>query len=55
MLEKYRDGILSHCDCTTHNGKIEGVNNKKKAIKRKAYRFHELGYFTLRIYQAFYH
>ena len=54
MLEKYRYGILNHCDYPIHNGKLEGVNNKIKVIKRKAYGFHDLRYFTLKIYQAFY-
>ena len=36
-----------------HTGKLEGVNNKIKVIKRKAYGFHDLRYFTLKIYQAF--
>ncbi|MBT8350454.1 MAG: transposase [Deltaproteobacteria bacterium] len=53
-LERYRYGILNHCDYAIHNGKIEGVNNKIKVIKRKAYGFHDLRYFTLKIYQAFY-
>jgi len=30
------------------------VNKKIKVIKRKAYGFHDLRYFTLEIYQAFY-
>ena len=54
MLERHRYGILSHCDYPIHNGKLEGVNNKIKVIKRKAYGFHDLRYFTLKIYQAFY-
>ena len=54
MLERYRYGILNHCDYPIHTGKIEGVNNKIKVIKRKAYGFHDLRYFTLKIYQAFY-
>lgn len=53
-LERYRYGILSHCDYPIHTGKLEGVNNKIKVIKRKAYGFHDLRYFTLKIYQAFY-
>ena len=32
----------------------KGVNNKIKVMKRKAYGFHDLQYFTLKIYQAFY-
>ena len=54
MLERYRYGILNHCDYPIHSGKLEGVNNKIKVIKRKAYGFHDLRYFTLKIYQAFY-
>jgi transposase len=53
MLERYRDGIINHCDYPIHTGKLEGVNNKIKVIKRKAYGFHDLRYFTLKIYQAF--
>jgi len=54
MLERYRYGILNHCDYPIHTGKLEGMNNKIKVIKRKAYGFHDLRYFTLKIYQAFY-
>jgi len=54
MLQRYRYGILNHCDYPIHTGKLEGVNNKIKVIKRKAYGFHDLRYFTLKIYQAFY-
>jgi transposase len=35
-------------------GKIEEVKNKIRVIKRKAYGFHDLRYFTLKIYQDFY-
>ena len=54
MLERHRYGILNHCDYPIHTGKIEGVNNKIKVIKRKAYGYHDLRYFTLKVYQAFY-
>lgn len=53
MLQRHRYGIINHCDYPIHNGKLEGVNNKIKVIKRKAYGFHDLRYFTLKIYQAF--
>jgi len=46
-------GILNHCDYPIHTGKLEGVNNKIKVIKRKAYGFHDLRYFSLKIIQAF--
>ena len=54
MIDRHRYGIVNHCDYPIHTGKIEGVNNKIKVIKRKAYGFHDLRYFTLKIYQAFY-
>ena len=54
MLERHRYGILNHCDYPIHTGKLEGVNNKIKVIKRKAYGFHDLRYFELKIYQAFF-
>ena len=53
-LDRYRYGILNHCQYPIHTGKLEGVNNKIKVIKRKSYGFHDLRYFTLKIYQAFY-
>ena len=53
MLQRYRYGIINHCDYSIHTGKLEGVNNKIKVIKRKAYGFHDVRYFTLKIYQAF--
>ena len=53
MLERHRYGVLNHCDYPIHTSKLEGGNNKIKAIKRKAYGYHDQRYFTLKIYQAF--
>ena len=53
MLERCHYGIVNHCDYPVHTGKLEGVNNKIKVIKRKAYGFQDLRYFTLKFYQAF--
>jgi transposase len=53
MIERYRYGILNHCDHPVHTSKLEGVNNKIKVIKRKAYGYHDLRYFSLKIIQAF--
>ena len=52
-LRRYQYGILNHCEYPIHTGKLEGVNNKIKVIKRKAYGFHDLRYFSLKIIQAF--
>lgn len=52
-LEHYGYGILNHCDYPIHTSKLERINNKIKVIKRRAYGFHGLGYFALKIQQAF--
>jgi transposase len=52
-IERHRYGILNHCDYSIHTGKLEGVNNKIKVIKRKAYGYHDTRYFSLKIIQAF--
>jgi len=53
MLCRYRYGIFNLCDYPIHTGTLEGVNNKIKVIKRKAYGYHDLRYFSLKIIQAF--
>ena len=45
----YRYGILNHCDYPIR----ERVNSKIKLIKSKAYGYHDLRYFALKIIQAF--
>lgn len=53
MLERRAYGILNHCEYPIHTSKLEGVNNKIKVIKRKAYGFHDDRYFSLKVIQAF--
>ena len=53
MLERHAEGICNHCLFPIHTSKLEGVNNKIKVIKRKAYGFHDLRYFQLKVLQAF--
>ena len=52
-LERYSYGILNHCDYPIHTSRLEGVNNKIKVIKRKAYGFHDNRFFALKVIQAF--
>jgi transposase len=52
-LRRFEYGILNHCDFQIGTSKLEGVNNKIKVIKRKAYGFHDPVYFGLKIKQAF--
>jgi transposase len=53
MLDRHRYGILNHCDYPLHTSLLEGVNNKIKLIKRKAYGYQDIRYFSLKIFQAF--
>lgn len=52
-LMRYAYGILNHALFPIHTGKLEGMNNKIKVIKRRSYGFHDTEYFSLKIKQAF--
>lgn len=52
-IRRYDYGILNHCEYPIHTSMLEGVNNKIKVIKRKAYGFLDNRYFSLKIIQAF--
>jgi transposase len=52
-LERHRQGILNHCDYAIHTGRLEGINNKIKVIKRRAYGYRDERYFVLKVKQAF--
>ncbi len=52
-LDRYRYGLINHCDYSIDTGKLEGMNNKIKVVKRIAYGFHDDDYFILKIKQAY--
>jgi len=52
-LRRFEYGILNHCHFPIGTSRLEGINNKIKVIKRKAYGFHDPIYFGLKIKQAF--
>ena len=52
-LRSFEYGILNHCTYPIGTSPLEGVNNKIKVIKRKAYGFHDPHYFALKVKQAF--
>jgi transposase len=52
-LERYAYGIINHCRFPLHTSRLEGINNKIKVIKRRAYGFHDTEYFCLIIKNAF--
>lgn len=52
-LKRFAYGIINHCRFPIHTSRLEGINNKIKVIKRKAYGFHDVEYFSLIIKNAF--
>lgn len=52
-LRSYEYGILNHCEHGIGTSPLEGVNNKIKLIKRRAYGYHDSAYFALKVKQAF--
>jgi transposase len=52
-LLRHAQGILNHCHYPLHTGRLEGVNNKIKVMKRIAYGYRDQIYFMLKIKDAF--
>lgn len=48
-IEQHMDGLLAYYDYKISSGKVEGINNKIKTIKRQAFGFRDSDYFKLRI------
>jgi len=53
MLMRFAYGIINHCRYPIHTSRLEGINNKIKVIKRKAFGFHDEEYFFLIIKDTF--
>ena len=52
MLLRYAYGIINHCRYPISTGRLEGINNKIKVLKRRAYGYNDFEYFKLKIIQA---
>ncbi len=52
-LRRHERGIVAHAHYPIPTSRLEGVNNRIKVIKRKAYGFHDPDYFALKVKQAF--
>lgn len=52
-LRRHEKGIVNHSLYPIHTGRLEGINNKIKVIKRQAYGFRDDAYFILKIKGAF--
>ena len=50
MLSRHMQGILNYFDFPITTAKVEGINNKIKVLKRKAYGYRDILYFELKIY-----
>ena len=46
---KHHDGILAWYDFPITNGKLEGINNKIKTMKRQAYGYRDMPFFKLKL------
>lgn len=55
LLENHFEGIISHASYRISSGKIEGINNKIKTVRRQAFGYHDDGYFFLKIIDSSYH
>jgi len=53
MLLNHRQGIINHCQHPINTGKLEGMNNALKVLKRKHYGFHDIEYFILKAKSRF--
>ncbi len=49
-LLRHGMGLLNYFKHKITNGKTEGINNKRKTMKRQAYGFRDMDYFKLRLY-----
>jgi transposase len=52
-LRRHEQGIVNHAVYPIGTGRLEGINNKIKVIKRQAYGFRDDAYFILKIKGAF--
>lgn len=52
LLDNHFEGIIAHATYDISAGKIEGINNKIKTIRRKGYGYADDDYFFLKLFDA---
>lgn len=52
LLENHFEDIIAHATFGVSSGKVEGVNNKIKTIRRQGYGYPDDDYFFLKIFDA---
>lgn len=50
LLYNHFDGIITHATHKISSGKIEGINNKIKTLRRQAYGYPDDEYFFLKLF-----
>lgn len=50
LIDSHFEGIIAHATYQISNGKIEGINNKIKTVRRQAYGYPDDEYFFLKIF-----
>ena len=52
LLDKHFEGIIAHATYRISSGKIEGINQKIKTIRRQSYGLPDDEYFFLKLFDA---
>lgn len=52
LLDNHFEGIIAHATYTISSGKIEGINNKIKTLRRQGYGYPDDDYFFLKLFDA---
>ena len=52
LVENHYEGMMAHASLRIASGKIEGINNKIKVLRRQAYGFPDDEYFFLKVLDA---
>lgn len=50
LIINHYDGIITHAIIKISSGKIEGINNKIKTLRRQAYGYPDDEYFFLKLF-----
>lgn len=50
LLSKHFEGIIAHATYGMSSGKIEGINNKIKTLRRQGYGYPDDDYFFLKLF-----
>jgi len=50
LLSKHFEGIIAHATYDVSSGKIEGINNKIKTLRRQGYGYPDDDYFFLKLF-----